>query len=134
MTKFSFAQSRNGGRTLFDDKISKQTELFSVVLHRRRFCNEIIEDYDHREVKATKIKMSINCVLEEIYLFIETIETSIKIDDSDIDFKAIAGRFVLSNTRKHTIRITMVPLLHQLQAGKTIESDTRRKGKRAEIT
>lgn len=133
MTKFSFAQSRNGGRTLFDDKISKQTELFSVVLHRRRFCNEIIEDYDHREVKATKIKMSINCVLEEIYLFIETIERSIKID-SDIDFKAIAGRFVLSNTRKYTIRITMVPLLHQLQAGKTIESDTRRKGKRAEIT
>lgn len=133
MTKFSFAQSRNGGRTLFDDKISKQTELFSVVLHRRRFCNEIIEDYDHREVKATKIKMSINCVLEEIYLFIETIETSIKID-SDIDFKAIAGRFVLSNTRKYTIRITMVPLLLQLQAGKTIESNTRRKGKRAEIT
>lgn len=133
MTKFSFTQSRNGGRTLFDDKISKQTELFSVVLHRRRFCNEIIEDYDRREVKATKIKMSINCVLEEIYLFIETIETSIKID-SDIDFKAIAGRFVLSNTRKYTIRITMVPLLHQLQAGKTIESDTRRKGKRAEIT
>lgn len=133
MTKFSFAQSRNGGRTLFDDKISKQTELFSVVLHRRRFCNEIIEDYDRREVKATKIKMSINCVLEEIYLFIETIERSIKID-SDIDFKAIAGRFVLSNTRKYTIRITMVPLLHQLQAGKTIESDTRRKGKRAEIT
>lgn len=133
MTKFSFTQSRNGGRTLFDDKISKQTELFSVVLHRRRFCNEIIEDYDHREVKATKIKMSINCVLEEIYLFIETIERSIKID-SDIDFKAIAGRFVLSNTRKYTIRITMVPLLHQLQAGKTIESDTRRKGKRAEIT
>lgn len=133
MTKFSFTQSRNGGRTLFDDKISKQTELFSVVLHRRRFCNEIIEDYDHREVKATKIKMSINCVLEEIYLFIETIERSIKID-SDIDFKAIAGRFVLSNTRKYTIRITMVPLLLQLQAGKTIESDTRRKGKRAEIT
>lgn len=133
MTKFSFTQSRNGGRTLFDDKISKQTELFSVVLHRRRFCNEIIEDYDRREVKATKIKMSINCVLEEIYLFIETIERSIKID-SDIDFKAIAGRFVLSNTRKYTIRITMVPLLHQLQAGKTIESDTRRKGKRAEIT
>lgn len=133
MTKFSFTQSRNGGRTLFDDKISKQTELFSVVLHRRRFCNEIIEDYDRREVKATKIKMSINCVLEEIYLFIETIERSIKID-SDIDFKAIAGRFVLSNTRKYTIRITMVPLLLQLQAGKTIESDTRRKGKRAEIT
>lgn len=53
MTNFSFTQSRNG-RTLFDDKISKQTEPFSIVLHRRRFCNEIIEDYDRREVKATK--------------------------------------------------------------------------------